>query len=162
MNLIILAAGLGSRFLGISDIPKPLIKFKHKPLFWWSACSAYSMGIFDEVFFIILKEHAKNFSLDEQIIKLFPNSKIIQINELTSGPAETARKSLEYIQNNKALAFCDCDLAFDFNEKFIRKEMFDNNDALLTLFKSKNPNFSYAKINAKNKIILTAEKKSYI
>lgn len=159
MNKIILCGGHGSRFKiqGI-EVPKPLFEVMNYPLFWWSAISAIKCFGNEDIFFAVLRDHIKNNKIDVEIKKYFPHAKIIIIDKVTSGAADTALYCIEHINNLNPVLFIDCDIYFDIDHsKDITR---NNNNKIHTLFsfKSNNPNYSYALIK-NNFVINTAEKK---
>lgn len=160
MELIVIAAGRGSRFLksGISH-PKPLVEFLNKPLFWWAAESAQSTGEFSRIHFAILAEHVKQYSIDKKILEIYPEAILHIIDSVTAGAAATAAQIAEKIAPKMALAFVDCDVAFS----FALPRNFDlvlNGDAssALCIFESTNPAYSYAQFNQNFEITSTVEK----
>lgn len=160
MELIVIAAGRGSRFTkaGIY-IPKPLVLFKEKPLFWWAAESALSSKDFSSIHFAVLREHVNTFQINREIQSFYPDAKIHIIEQVTSGAAETAAMVASTIPSAAPLAFVDCDIAFAFSKSHEFSPLFNENySASLCLFKSNNPSFSYALFNSNNEIIGTIEK----
>jgi NDP-sugar pyrophosphorylase family protein len=160
MNVVLLAAGRGSRFLNQGFyIPKPLIIYKNRPLFWWAIMSAKSIACDVNLHIAVLKDHIIEFGIDAQILKLFPNSIIHVIEDITSGAAETAAIVSKKIKNNMPIAFLDTDLAFIFeNSNFINEVNFKDYSGILCTFKSKSDKYSYVKFSPNGKITGTVEK----
>jgi dTDP-glucose pyrophosphorylase len=160
MELIVTAAGEGSRFTkaGI-NVPKPLIEYRGKPLFWWSAMSALSSGAFTSIKFVVLKDHIEKYSIDKSIRSYFPAAEIQILAEVTSGAAETAAIGCEGLSDLSPVAFLDCDLAFLFEHEEPFSELLKSDfSAGLCVFKSDNPSYSYAIFNLEDSIIGTIEK----
>lgn len=160
MELVVIAAGNGSRFTkaGI-QLPKPLVQYREKPLFWWATQSALSSNNFSRIHFAILRKHVVAEELDKKIKNLYPNAVLHIIDEITSGAAETAAIIANKLPINTPLAFVDCDVAFS----FANKQPFDfliasNSIAALCVFDSNNPEFSYVLYNEENEICGTIEK----
>jgi NDP-sugar pyrophosphorylase family protein len=160
MDLIVIAAGRGSRFSDVGvDQPKPLVKFKNKPLFWWAAESALSSREFSRVHFVILREHVLSHSIDRVVLSYYPQAKIHVIEAVTAGAAATAAIACEKLDTKTPVAFCDCDVAFAFQSSsnfdlIIQQE----SSAALCVFQSSDPAYSYAVFNNDKKIYQTVEK----
>jgi len=160
MNLVVIAAGRGSRFLksGIIE-PKPLVIFNGKPLFWWAAKSAMSDGSFDSLHFAVLVDHVLKFEIDKVITEFFPNAIIHIIDRVTSGAAETASIVAKCINGNSPVAFLDCDLTFEFEDCNNFLPLFNGYfSAAICVFESSDPAYSYVKYNEANELIGTIEK----
>lgn len=161
MELIVIAAGRGSRFTkaGIYQ-PKPLVIFEGKPLFWWATESALSGGDFSHIHFAILREHVTSHDIDKEILAFYPHASIHIVEEITSGAAETAALVSAKLTPSTPVAFLDCDLAFSFAKKDSFLPLLQHDYcASLCLFTSNNPAFSYAIFNSNNEISGTVEKK---
>lgn len=161
MELIIIAAGMGSRFtkVGIYQ-PKPLLIFHGKPLFWWAAESALSSGEFTKIHFAILRDHINFHNIDQKILSFYPQALIHVVEKVTSGAAETAALVAAKLAPEIPIAFVDCDLAFSFASAHSFAPIIRHDcSAALCLFNSNNPAFSYAIFNSNNEISGTIEKK---
>ena len=160
MELIVIAAGRGSRFTkaGIYQ-PKPLVHFHKKPLFWWATESALSSNNFSKIHFAILREHINSHSIDKEILAFYPDASLHIIEQVTSGAAETAALVASQLEASLPIAFVDCDLAFAFNSSLAFSPLSaPENSAAICLFRSDNPTFSYALFNNKEEIAGTIEK----
>ena len=99
LNLVIPAAGLGSRFRNVGyEIPKPMIPIHGIPMVAW-VISNFELLDEDEIWIITRSEddtpnHLKQFTR-------LVNNKIhfIEIEALTDGPASTLQLALDKIQN---------------------------------------------------------------
>jgi len=162
VRLIVLAAGRGSRFSAANILtPKPLIDFRGNPLFWWATKSALSSKKFNEIEFVVLQEHIKNFSIDKIIKRYFPNSVIRILEEVTGGAAETAALVAQDLPPNESIAFCDCDLGFAFkNHKQLNHLLRTPISAAVCIFKSKNPAYSYVLTDDYGHVVKIEEKKN--
>ena len=169
MNLITLAAGMGTRLIKRSQIPKPFQIVKGKSIIEWSLTS-YQYFInkriinVNNLYFVILKEHIKKFDAINRLKKIFGDSiKIIVIPKLTSGPADTARIALKKINNNNPIIINDSDHYFNGNALFneiikIKKTKEVYGIINTTNTNSKKPNWSYINENDKGKLIGVKEK----
>jgi dTDP-glucose pyrophosphorylase len=160
MNLIILASGLGSRFQNIGQtIPKPLIEFQGKPLFWWAAMSALSSHAFKNISFALLESHIQEFSIDKIVLSYFPDATIETIKKVTKGAAETATIACSNLNPNNPVGFIDCDLSFAFhNDRAIEDFLKNGAECALCLFHSYEKKYSFARLNESGKVIGTVEK----
>ena len=155
-------AGEGSRFkdAGI-DTPKPLVEFNGKPLFV-NAMSSLAGVNYDTVTFVVRDEHIKQYHIDKEIKKYYPDAIVIALNETTRGAAETAFFAVKcLIQNDMAeftdsMLIMDCDVMVKAPEwtSIINKPRFDG---VLLSFESNDPRYSYAAVK-QGCVIKTAEK----
>lgn len=160
MNVVILCSGEGSRFLknGILT-PKPLFKINNHPLFWWAARSTIQSFMPKKLYFSVLKKHNEKHNLSKEILHYFPQGKIIEIEKVTGGAAETAFFCCEAIKNTDPLMFVDCDLFFNsLNSLNIFINNLENKIHTIFTFKSSNPNYSYVELNNEH-VIKIREKK---
>ena len=160
MELLVLAAGRGSRFKnkGIT-VPKPLFMFDEKPLFWWAVKSAISSGMVTAIHFAVLEEHISDYHLDEEIKKYFPKAKLHMFKTVTSGAAETAMELVRGLNTSNPIGVLDCDLAFEFKDTEKLATLLGSSDVLISTFKSDSPAYSYVRYDQDMKIIGTVEKK---
>ena len=109
LNLVIPAAGLGSRFRNVGyEIPKPMIPIHGIPMVAW-VISNFELHDEDEIWIITRSEdeitnHIKQFTR-------LVNNKIhfIEIEALTDGPASTLQLALEEIQNSMPVICANSD-----------------------------------------------------
>ncbi len=161
MNIIILAAGAGSRFLkkGFKK-PKPLIIYRNKPLFWWAANSLIRNFEKSDLYFVFKEKDFHFFDLDSHVKRYFPSANIILIPELTSGPAETAQIASTGILNKSSpTIFCDCDITFTICKTNLIKQLKKSFKIIAFTFQSSNPAYSYLDKDKFGNIIGAIEKK---
>jgi dTDP-glucose pyrophosphorylase len=127
MILLTLAAGLGSRAQQGEYIPKALIKVKEKPLVYWSMDSFHSLracGILsnDKIFVAVRKSDLDTFDFVDQVQKeLTSNVRIVELRNLTNGPAESAYLAITQllaeglISPDDPILINDCDHHFNGN-----------------------------------------------
>ena len=157
--LVITAAGQGSRFeLEGYALPKPLILFKQKPLFYWAVESALNSLGFKNILFVVQKKHEREFGISGIIKKYYPKADVKIIDRLTRGAAETAYLATEHLQSDCSVAFLDCDLFFSL-PKIKSQDLWRNSEnvAALCTFDSQSPNYSYVEIKDE-KIVAVREK----
>jgi NDP-sugar pyrophosphorylase family protein len=84
---------------------------------------------------------------------------IIQIDEITEGPACSVLKAKNLINNDDPLIIANCDQIMNWNSDNFRKHIeLTSQDALVVTFKSNSPQNSYVKIDSKGRAIEFAEK----
>jgi NDP-sugar pyrophosphorylase family protein/fructosamine-3-kinase len=121
LKIITLAAGQGLRlkdYSDKSDLPKPLINILDKSMIEWSLLSYHPLitkGLVKKsnFYFVVLDVHDKNYSISKQLRSIFGKKiKIIKLNKITRGPAETAYLAVRDIKSNGPVIFNDCDHYF--------------------------------------------------
>lgn len=86
INLIMPMGGKGSRFTKEGfQVPKPLIRIKDKPFFYWATQSIRKYIKLKSLTFVVLQEHIDKFSIDKEILNYFPEAKIEIIQEVLNG-----------------------------------------------------------------------------
>ncbi len=153
-------AGRGSRFAsqGVAQ-PKPLVELAGRPFFWWATESLRRSAKVGEMAFVVLEEHVRAFRIDERVKEYFPDAIVVAIPDVTSGAAETATIGLRALNSAAPVAINDSDHAFTAPELAkmagdLRGEL----DAALLCFRSDNPAYSYAKLDADERVVGTVEK----
>jgi len=162
-NLIPMS-GEGKRFKDYGyRVRKPLIEIKKKPMIL-NACETFPKS--NNWNFIINKKDDQNNRVEKLIKNFHKDSKIIKVNKLTKGPAESCYLSKKNIDQNKPLFISSCDYITIFNEnkwsELIKNKNIDG--AIWTykldsiIVKSFNA-FGYCKIKNKNSVAKIVEKK---
>lgn len=161
VHLIMPMAGNGIRFLdkGIS-CPKPLIDLEGKPFFYWSVNSLKDKIQLEDIYFIVLEEHVKNYKIDEIIRRYYPESKIIAIPKVLNGSVLTALNVVNKINDDKPVIFNDCDHCFCSREfyDFCNGSEENNIDAGILTFTSDSKSYSYARCDDDGFVLETVEK----
>ena len=158
INVIIPMAGEGKRFSDVGyTIPKPFIPVNKKPMV---QSVVENLDIDGKHIFIIQKKHSVGNSLQTFLKALKPDSVVIEIDELTEGPASTALLASEYIDNDVPLIIVNCDQMihdFDVNKLL---EFCDKNqaDGILGAFISSSKKNSYMKLDPQGEVIEVKEK----
>jgi len=159
MNILIPMAGEGSRFkqAGFED-PKPLIDVAGKPMIKWVV---ENIGIDGTYIFIIQKGHLEKYPhIEEELMKVAPDVKILTVDGVTEGAACTVLTAEELINTDEPLLICNSDQWVDWDSKHFMKfvERKNCDGALLTFF-SDSPKHSYARYNYHTRLVTeTAEK----
>lgn len=146
MNIVIPMAGRGERFLkdGYTK-PKPLIEFNNKTMIEYAI---ESLNLTGDYIFIVYKYSDENLNQElDKILRKYSN-KIIVIDYVTQGPAESALLAKDYINNDEPLLITNCDQIMDWNSNefysFINQS---NLDGLVVTYDSNTPKNSYVKLN---------------
>ncbi len=162
INVVIPMAGLGSRFsLKGYDLPKPFIDVNGKPMI---KRVLENINLKNGNYILIArKEHIEK---NEDIILDIKNNfnvKIIEIDYLTEGTANTVLLARKLIQTQDPLLIANSDQIIDIDiNDFIKDSQKRNLDGSILCFKNinKDPKWSYAKLNSENLVIEVKEKKA--
>ena len=114
-------AGRGSRFLDAVSKnieykkPKPLINVKGKPMVVWAINSLEKFSPTPkDLIFICRQDHQNEHRIADSLRELFGEQiKIILIDQITRGAAETVLKAKDYINNEEDIIISDSDHYFD-------------------------------------------------
>lgn len=160
LALVIPAAGRGSRFseAGIA-LPKPLIELHGRPFLWWSAHSVLRVAPVRELVFVVLREHVQDHAIDRRIHAWFPQARVVVVEQVTAGAAQTAALGVAALQRHGPVAINDCDHAFASGPLDAVLDGFRRGVAgALMSFRSRNPAYSYLRLDAKGRVQGTVEK----
>lgn len=157
MNVIIPMAGAGKRFSDVGyTIPKPFIPVMGKPMV---QAVVENLNIDGKHIFIIQKKHSVGDNLKIFLKSIKENSEVIEIDDLTEGPACTALLA-ENLIDDSPLIIVNCDqMIHDFDaNKLI--EFCDKNaaDGVLGAFLSSSKKNSYMKIDPQGEVTEVKEK----
>lgn len=156
MNIVITMGGQGKRFkeAGYKD-HKYRIEVKGKTLFEWSMHSLKEF--FTEYFiFVVKKEDKASDFIKKKCIDLgIKNFKIVEIEYLTKGQAETVIKAEPYWNEKEELLIYNIDTYIEGNQ--IKRSGL-NGDGCIPCFKAEGYHWSFVKVDKKNKAILVKEK----
>lgn len=160
INIVIPMAGMGSRFSTAGyKKPKPFIDVLGIPMIERVLINLYVPGA--NFYIITRKEHIKDES--KLILKLKKKFKlnVILIDKLTEGTACTVLFARKYINNNLPLIIANSDQIIEANIiDFIKDANRRNLDGSILTFvdKTKNPKWSFAKVNNKKFVVEVKEK----
>lgn len=163
IHLIMPMGGAGSRFFKKGFImPKPLIQINDKPFFYWATKSISKYVDVKDIIFVVLQDHIKDYSIDVEIKKYFPDSKIVGIPKVLNGAVLTCLEGVKEIQDDSPIIFNDCDHAFLCSEfyNYCDKADFENVDGALLSFLSSDPKYSFLRLDENNNVCETVEKKA--
>lgn len=155
INIVIPMAGRGIRFSEAGyTIPKPLIQVNGKPII---ERAVESLGVPGRYIFIVQKEHMEKFALGTLLNRIAPNCKIIEIDEITEGPACTALLAKPYIDNFHELVIANCDQIMQWDaQKFLYEAAVY--DGCVVTYHENTPKNSYVRIDSKGKVLEIKEK----
>ncbi len=156
-------AGKGTRFQRLNlDIPKPFIKVLGEPLFLKATISWRTFFHKSNFTFVIQDEALGHFQpwfplLDSKI----KSYRLVRFSRVTSGPLESAIRSIAEISDKESVLFQDCDCYLE-NSKLVRylcREDSRKEFGAVSTFPSSKERYSYVKLNAQHQVVAAAEKK---
>lgn len=109
INLVLPAAGLGSRFLEVGELrPKPLIPVFGIPMIVWVLMN-FSLKSIDKVWIVSQKKHRIPEELAGVISLIQPKVHFVEIEGVTEGPAATVELVLRELPDDEALVVANTD-----------------------------------------------------
>ena len=160
INIVVPMAGRGSRFAGTEyGIPKPLIQvLPGKPMIDY-VIDYLTLPEPHRFIFICFSEHDRVYNLKSFFRGKTSGHEIIVSERLTAGPAASAFLAKRFIENDEELlvAYCDMFLTIDMVH-FLEWNRRCGADGGVIAYPSTNPMDSYAEIDAKGRVVQTAEK----
>jgi NDP-sugar pyrophosphorylase family protein len=158
VNIVIPSAGLGSRFSGITDVPKPFIEINNKTMIELSIDSIIGDSSIQTNQYICFQKSHKEYS--NKIFHKKLNVDTLHIDYITSGQAETVLLLLKNIDNENPIIVANCDQIVSWDlSLFLHYCKLNNLDGCIPVFESDSPKWSYALIDDSGFIVKTAEKK---
>lgn len=160
-HMIMPMSGAGSRFYRNGYmIPKPLIEIAGKPFLYWSARSIEKFIEVEDITFVVLNQHIRDFHIDQVILTYFPDAKIVGVDfeEVKSGPVMTCLAGIRNIEDERPILVNDCDHMFcstAFNE-MVKAGW--NEDGTVLTFESDEPQFGYIMYDDQGNVCSTVEK----
>ena len=158
IKLIMPMAGSGERFKNsryYKGVSKPLIEVDGVPMFQFAE---QNIGIdFDERIFIVRKQD----NIKDYIKNIYPEAKIIELDEKTEGTACTILTAKEYFQDGCSIFIANCDQYVDWNSKeFLNLIKEENVDGAIATFheSERSTKWSYALTNEEGLVTKVAEK----
>lgn len=158
-------AGEGSRFAqaGYSTI-KPLIPVNGKPMVELviNELKIDTVKYFATFIFVIRSEHCIKYDLENTLCKLRSDSIIIKTVGPQQGTAHSILSAKNVINNDIPLLIANSDQIWDWNSESFYNHILDESvDGSIVTFidETKNPKFSFAKINDQGYVVEVAEKK---
>lgn len=163
LNVIMPAAGLGSRTREHYGVIKPLTLVSGKSLITWTIENVWCKDA--NFIFVVQREHCKEFGLDQHIEeicdRLGNTCNIVQLDGQTEGAACSILKAKQFIDNDIPLLSVNVDQyckGFS-TEVFMRQMLIDNADGAILVFDETNPKWSFVRTNGLGVVCKVAEKK---
>ncbi len=160
INILIPLAGKNQYFDEAEyPYPKPLIEIGGKTIIEHVITNFLSINDEKQFIFIVGKDECKKYHLDN-ILNLLTNNtcKIIKVSGETKGAACSSLMAIESINTAIPLVIANADQLFDDSIGNILHS-FDDFDAGVVTFDSIHPRWSFARVDEKNIIIETSEKR---
>jgi dTDP-glucose pyrophosphorylase len=158
INIVVPMAGSGRRFEveGYKE-PKPLIDVLGKPMI---QSVVDNLNVDGRFIFIIRVEHSIDYDLRNKLEKIKPDCVVIEVKELTEGPACSALLAKKFILNDDPLIIINCDqIIDDFNFCFLMKFAEKKHaDGVLGSFISTSDKNSYMTLDPHGGVIEVKEK----
>lgn len=159
LNVLIPAAGLGSRFASAGyKLPKPLIDVFGYPMIKWVVDS---LNVDANFIFVVQKSHCENFNFKSILRLIVPDCQIVEVDGLTEGAACTTLLAKKYIDNDKHLLMFNSDqfLSWDGVGAFLYSMVSSDADGgILTFYKENDNKWSYVRLNENNLVAEVKEK----
>lgn len=145
LNILIPMAGAGSRFekAGYKK-PKPLIDIDGLPMIQQVI---KNLNAKCNYIFIVQKEHVEKYAIDTLLRNICENCKIIIIDGITSGAAETVLRAKEFINNSNPLLIVNSDNLIEWDSVRTLSSFENKNiDGAILTINAEGNKWSYAKV----------------
>jgi dTDP-glucose pyrophosphorylase len=155
--------GKGSRFSDCGyEYPKPLLEIHGYPFFYWATQSIVKFIDVQDITFVILREHADKFELDQIIKKYYPAAHIHIIPEVLNGAVLTCLEGIQEISDDLPIVFNDCDHIFRSRafENFYNNGMKPKVEGAILTFQSDMDKYSFVRFDEQGNVVETVEKKA--
>jgi NDP-sugar pyrophosphorylase family protein len=162
LNIVIPLAGKSIFFNDSEYIyPKPLIEINNKTMIQLVIENLSLIKSDKRFIFILNRQDCTKYHLDD-VLSLLTDKKcdIIVLEKETKGAACSVLMAIDKINNGEPLIIANADQLFDIDLNKVL-DTFDKNsvDAGVICFEAVHPRWSFVRLNEKNKIIETAEKR---
>jgi len=159
LNLVIPAAGLGSRFKAIGNTtPKPLIDISGLPMIAW-VVGNFELYPEDEIWVISQKQDVLPARLNHAFSKLGNKVHFIEIEGLTDGAATTLQKVLDQIPPHEPVICANSDQYVSANlEEFVASVRGGQSDGQILTMEAEGNKWSYIERDQSGEIIQVVEK----
>jgi len=158
VNIVIPMAGKGQRFIDAGyTTPKPLLKLGDTLIVKHIIDTMRFPGA--QFIFIVRQEHCDEFQLDQKLLEIEPNAKILKINQMTEGSICTVLLAKEYFDNDTPVIIKDCDQIINWDlEHFLEFVSRNKVEGALVTIHTDKPSYSFSRVDPKGRVIETAEK----
>jgi len=159
LNIVIPMAGHGSRFRDQGyATPKPLIKIHGKPMIQ-VVINNIKPSIPHRFIFLCLKEHIKNYQIDQQLKQYAPESEIILVDQVTEGAACTVLLAKDLINTSAPLMITNSDQWVNTSmDTYLQKTHVDSLDGLIMTMTAHDPKWSFVRLDQNKSITEVLEK----
>ena len=155
MDLLVPCAGKSSRF--ITQRPKYLLTMPNGKLMIESVIEPFK-GKYERLLFAILREHDEKFDSKNVLRKIFPESEILIIDELTKGQADTVLRMINHFDVKNSFLIKDSDTYFQIPVDYESNKNYISVCDARKVPHVKLHNKSFADISDQNFVIRTGEK----
>ena len=164
MQLIIPMSGIGKRFKDAGyKLPKPFIRISGKPIV--QHVVEMFPGV-EDVLFIVNKEHYEDLELDlkAQLLRIAPESKIVEIDNHKFGPTWAIKQAREFIKLDVPVVVNYCDFACVWNFPAFREKLHSGVDGLIATYSGfhphmlKNAQYAYLRLDKSKNLVEIQEK----
>jgi NDP-sugar pyrophosphorylase family protein len=160
MNILILMAGMGSRFQNEGyKKPKPLINVNGQPMI---EAAIKSLSVKGNYIFITRKYENESYNeeLNDTLKEFTAPENIINIDYVTEGAVCSALLAKNLINNNESLIVTNCDQIMEWKgNEFSDHLQHSDSDAIVVTYPENTPKNSYIKINSDGYGVEVAEKR---
>lgn len=162
INILVPMAGKSQHFQEQEfPFPMPLIEIGSKTMIEHVIENLSTVSDHVQFIFVINSNDCKKFYLDNTL-KILTNGKcqIVQLDKETRGSACSALMAIDYVGNDTPLLIANSDQIFeDSISNLIAKFHSADADAGVVIFDSVHPRWSYIRLDEKNEVVETAEKR---
>lgn len=162
LNVLIPMAGMGSRFRDAGfTFPKPLIEVHGRPMI---QVVLENLAVKANFIFLVQKEHSDTYNMQQFLRTVSPGkTKIIEIDGLTEGAADTALNAREFIDSDAPLLIANSDQFVEWDSmaamySFQREGV----DVGILTFESSHPKWSFVSTNSQTGLVERVEEKNPI
>jgi NDP-sugar pyrophosphorylase family protein len=159
INLVIPAAGLGSRFRAIGvDTPKPLIPVLDIPMIGWVIAN-FHLTPQDEIWIITRKDDQIRSKIESFVSQIENKIHFIELDAVTDGAATTLQYALNQIPNEEAVLSANSDqfISSDIFQ-FIESVRSGNSDGQILTMKATDSKWSFVERDSEGEVINVVEK----
>ncbi|MCJ2081053.1 hypothetical protein [Methylobacterium sp. J-090] len=173
VTLVMPMAGAGSRFaapgLDLPNplLPKPLLPLGPAPFFAWALAGIEASLSVTTIVCVVRAEHVARHGIDRQILARVPQARLVVLDAMTGGAAETAYHGVRAVLDIPGIAenpliLADCDVAVVVpGLRAALKASRGTGGGVLTTFPGRgNPAYSYAVLDAQGRLTGTVEKRA--
>ena len=161
LQIMMLAAGAGTRFRDHYDLPKPLIPILGIPMIA-QAYNSLDIKCKSPIFVLRRDTYLQKISLTIGE-HCHPNARVSVVDKLTDGPCISALSAISNLDLNAPLIIVNCDQIMDWDgAAFINYCETTNADGVIVTYHSETTKNSYAKLAPKSNQVIDVREKELI